>query len=252
MHDRFLLVPETEPIVVYPRIVPLDQLGLQTSSPLAAVPAPASLFEDTSQMVGVRDYRHGDSPRRMHWAAFAQSGRPTVKQFQTSMGRSALLCLDLDPDRYRRDGWEGSERAITVAASLAYHIITREGQPTGLVTQGVQRMQPDGQTHLLPNASPAHLLSMLDRLARIQPARRPDFPQLVQAATARLPWGSSVILITGRPKDDLLSVLLQSRRRGHAVSVLAVQPSASGSQHAPSAGIPIHHVWEDVDLGVLQ
>ncbi|NIN74493.1 MAG: DUF58 domain-containing protein, partial [Xanthomonadales bacterium] len=85
-------VARAEPsyLTVYPRVVPLQKLGLPTRSPLVALPAGAHLFEDPARVMGVRDYQPGDSPRRIHWTATASAGRLLVKQYQPAIARETL------------------------------------------------------------------------------------------------------------------------------------------------------------------
>jgi uncharacterized protein (DUF58 family) len=136
-------------LVVYPRVLSLEQLGLPTRSPLAVLPARSPLFEDPARVMGVREYQRGDSPRRIHWTASAKatSAAPTssagatpmhlmVKRYQPAIARETLICLDLYQQDYgRRQRHTASELAIVVAASLANHIIVREGLPVGLLTE---------------------------------------------------------------------------------------------------------------------
>ena len=122
-------------IIVYPRVVPLQRLDLPTRSPWAVLPARAPLFEDPARVMGVRDYQRGDSPRRIHWTATASAGQLLVKQYQPAIARETLICLDLDREDYgQRQRYTATELAIVVAASLASHIVSREGLPAGLTT----------------------------------------------------------------------------------------------------------------------
>ena len=57
----------TEAFTIYPKIVPLQRLGLPTRSPLIALATTTPLFEDPTHVVGVRNYQPGDSPRQVHW-----------------------------------------------------------------------------------------------------------------------------------------------------------------------------------------
>ena len=140
-------------LIVYPRVVPLEQLGLPTRSPLVALPARSPLFEDPARVMGVREYQRGDSPRRIHWSASAKAtaiaatsapsaGGPggairlMVKRYQPAIARDTLICLDLYQEDYgRRQRYTATELAIVVAASLANHVIVREGLPVGLFAE---------------------------------------------------------------------------------------------------------------------
>ena len=116
-----------EPIVVYPRVVPMARLRLPTRSPLAALATRTPLFEDPARVGGVRDYQRGDSPRRIHWTATASAGRLLVKQYQPTVARETILALDLSSGGYEsRVRLDASELAIVAAASVANHVIMRE------------------------------------------------------------------------------------------------------------------------------
>ena len=92
-------------LIVYPRVVSLERLGLPTRSPLVSLPARSPLFEDPSRVMGVREYQRGDSPRRIHWSASAKatavsgaaadsaygSIRLMVKRYQPAIARDTLI-----------------------------------------------------------------------------------------------------------------------------------------------------------------
>ncbi len=124
---------EPEHIIVYPRVVPIQQLGLPTHSPLAALPDRTPLFEDPARIMGVRDYQRGDSLRRIHWTATASARRLLVKRYQPAIARETLICLNLNQDDYsQRRRYTATELAIVAAASVANHVITHEKLPVGL------------------------------------------------------------------------------------------------------------------------
>jgi hypothetical protein len=58
-----------------------------------------------------------------------------VKRYQPAIARDTLICLDLFQGDYgRRQRHTATELAIVTAASLANHVIVREGLPVGLLT----------------------------------------------------------------------------------------------------------------------
>src|SRR4051812_18135510 len=86
------------PIIVYPRVMPLDELGLPTRSPQVVLLARSYLFEDPNRVVGVRGYQRGDAPRRLHWTATARTGELMVKQYQPAIARETMICLDMEQE----------------------------------------------------------------------------------------------------------------------------------------------------------
>ncbi len=252
-------VAQAEPsyLIVYPRVVPLHKLGLPTRSPLVALPASAHLFEDPVRVMGVRDYQPGDSPRRVHWTATASAGRLLVKQYQPAIARETLICLDMDQNNYERgQRYTATELAIVIAASIASHVVTREDLPVGLTTEARDPMLNDQvQFFLPPRSERAHLMSLLEVLARIQIASEMSFVELLRRASVDLAWGATLTVITGSESEALFDTLVYLRRAGFAVALILVQsgrPSAELRKRADLLNLPIHRVWRELDLEMWQ
>lgn len=254
---RALARLEPDYLTVYPRVVPLHQLGLPTRSPLVALPAPSPLFEDPARVMGVRDYQPGDSPRRIHWTATASTGHLLVKRYQPAIARETLICLDLDQDSYERgQRYTATELAIVVAASLANHIAVREGLPVGLTTEARDPLLNDRARFFLPpRPERAHLMSLLEVLARVQVTSAVPFVELLRRVSVDLSWGATVTIITGRESEAIFDTLVHLRRAGFSVALILVQPgrpSPDLQKRSDLLGVPIHRVWQERDLEVWQ
>jgi uncharacterized protein (DUF58 family) len=247
--DRYeLVVPRPQPFVVYPRILPLERLGLPTRSALVALPDRTPLFEDPSRIMGVREYRPGDSPRRIHWAASARSSQLLVKQYQPAIARETLLCLDLFSNDYPFQGWyDAVEQAIVVAASLASHSIVREGLSAGLATVGRDATSGETERVIVPPGS--HLIPLLEVLARVNATTGEGFAELLREQGGRLRWGSTIVLIAGDVRADMAETMLYLKQRGHAVAAIVVRPDLPEATRSVAAyGVPVYRVWDDRDL----
>lgn len=244
-----------DPLIVYPRLVPLPQLGLPTRSPLAVLPTRTPLFEDPSRIRGVRDYVRGDSPQRIHWTASASAGRLLVKQYQPAIARETLICLDLNAEDYEpRQRYTATELAIVVAASVANHIIVREGLGVGLAAEAIDPLLDDQVCYYLPPRSErAHLMSLLEVLARVQITDAASFADLLRRESVRLAWGATLLVITGRESPELFDTLLYLKRAGFAVALVLVQPGQPSDelqQQVDLLNLPVHRVWREGDLEV--
>ena len=240
-------------IIVYPRVVPLQQLGLPTRSPQVALPARSPLFEDPARVMGVRDYQRGDSPRRIHWTATASAGRLLVKQYQPAIARETLICLDLNREDYgRRRRYTATELAIVVAASIVSHVVVREGLPAGLTTEAWDPLLDERARFFLPPRSECtHLMTLLEVLARVQTASEMSFVDLLRRESLKLSWGATLSVITGRESEVLFDTLVYLRRAGFAVVLILVQParpSAELQKRADLLGVPVRRVWHERDL----
>ena len=256
-------------LTVYPKIVPLTGVALPSHSPLGTLKHTQPIFEDPARVMGKRDYVSGDSLRRVDWKATAASGRLQVKQFEPSIALEALIALDLRDDSYdRRARYDDSELAIVVAASVANYIINQK-QPVGLLTNAKDAsppsfpphsqtpthspvLQPSSGASLPAHKSRPHLMRLLEILACAQTSEdAPALTDLLPNQIAALPWGATLILITGQAGDSLLDSLFHARRAGLNAVVILVGHGKGFSafqQRAARFGFEVYEVAREQDM----
>jgi uncharacterized protein (DUF58 family) len=114
MEASLLVLPRTYPVA------PIALRGARTRQPGGV--AFAGRVGDAEEFMGLRDYRPGDTPRRIHWKAWARTGRPVVKEYHDEFFERQALILDthaaLADERF--------EAAVSVAASLVVAPRARE------------------------------------------------------------------------------------------------------------------------------
>jgi len=248
--QKLRLAPRDD-LLVYPRVVPLLRLGLPTRSPLATLPATAPLFEDSSRIIGTREYQRGDPLRRVHWTATARTGQLVVKQYQSAIARETQICLDLREEGYAaRNRYDAIELAIVVAASLANHLIVCDGLPTGLTT-----LVPEHATILPPRKERTQLIGILETLAEVQMigGESPPLPALLHREQLGLSWGGTAVVITGRGDTALTEALLGLRRGGLALAVILIGAPRHGvdGDWNPPPGVQRYHIDLPSDLEAL-
>jgi uncharacterized protein (DUF58 family) len=249
---------EAEYLIIYPRVVPLERLGLPTQSPLVVLRAQSPLFEDPARIMGVRDYEVGDSPRRIHWTATASAGRLLVKQYEPAIARDTFICLDLGRDAYDpRHHFHATELAIVTAASIANHVVVREGLPVGLASYAWDPLVEEHVRFSLPlHKGRGHLMSLLEVLARVERTKKEGQPfgDLLRQESLRLPWGATLIVISGSEDPALFESLAQLRRSGFSIALILVQApliSTPLQGRAELLNIPLYRVWSEEELEVL-
>ncbi|MCL4506337.1 MAG: DUF58 domain-containing protein [Chloroflexi bacterium] len=245
---------EVEYLTVYPKIIPLTNIGLPSRSPMGTLRHHQPIFEDPSRVRGKRDYAAGDSLRRVDWKATAVAGRMQVKLFEPSIALETAIFLDLDrADYYYRTQNDATELGIVVAASIA-NWITAKKQTVGFVTNGADILSSDGRAPLLPpEKGRGHLMRILDVLARIQTTEHNSFVQLLRRERVHLVWGATVILITGNADQSLFEELFQSRRAGLNVVLILCGHVVEADEirhKAEHFGIPIQQFTSEQDLDV--
>jgi uncharacterized protein (DUF58 family) len=218
-----------QPLIVYPKIVPIARLRLPTHSPQVVLPTPVPLFKDPTRMTGVQPYQTGDNPRHIHWPATATQGRLLVKQFESAIARDSAVFLNLDLADYGRSGQAAVaiELAVVAAASVANHILQRENLPAGLFAAGLDPLTEQAQQFRLPPAKGrGQLMQMLEVLARVEGTPDRRFIPTIRQESVHLSWGTTVTVITGGQSDELLLTLLSLKRAGFQVALVLVQPAA--------------------------
>ncbi len=83
----------------------------------------ASAVGESEEFVSLRDYRPGDSLRRIHWKSWAKTGKPIVKEFQDEFFVRHALILDTFSSIAQSEVFE---EAVSVAASFACTIRTQD------------------------------------------------------------------------------------------------------------------------------
>jgi uncharacterized protein (DUF58 family) len=243
-----------EHLIVYPKIIPFTEVKLPSRSPLGTLRHTQPVFEDPSRVRGKRDYTAGDSLRRVDWKATASTGRLQVKQFEPSIALETAIFLNLNADEYApRTRLDATELAIVIAASLANWIVGKR-QSVGLTVNGVDPIGVEGKAQALPpRKGRAHLTRILDVLARVRSAPTTSFAPLFQSEAARLPWGTTVILILGAIDDALFGEIFRARRSGLNVVLIlcGTIPNLAEMRHrAEHFGIPVQHFMRERDLDV--
>lgn len=210
-------------VLVYPRLLPLDQIGLPARAIFGRQRPPRSLYEDPSRMAGLRDYRPGDPRNRVHWKATARRGELQVKVHEPTTTPQALLVLAMDglanPDSPEAE--QLAELAISVVATLAHDGAGR-GWAVGVFANGAPPVA------LWPAASPEQVSLILEGLARL----RSECPvPLVESLGARrdaMAAGTTVVFVAAGVDAALVGFAADLCRAGHAIAFVPVgaEPTA--------------------------
>ena len=76
--------------------------------------------------IGVREYRHGDDLRRIHWRATAHHGELMVRREEHTWHSQCTILLDSRAGAHRGTGPAASyEWAVSAAASAAVHLLNQ-------------------------------------------------------------------------------------------------------------------------------
>ena len=229
-------------LIVYPRILPLTQLGLPAEYPFGEGQPIRRVVEDPFRLRGAHEYQSGDSMRHIHWKATAHTGHLQTKEYEPGASRYLVIFLNASTARYIYEGVDLPllEFLITVAASVATAAL-EEGSQVGLYVN--EWGMGDLYMYVPLSGRPDQLMSILEVLAHDIFWGHVPLGSLLNLELPRLPYGSTVVVISALVDEDLLSALMDVKATGRRVVLLAVGGDPPSIQ--PDE-VPVYHVrFED-------
>ena len=201
---------ERTEVVVYPEIYDLP--GFPLSGGNVEVGARGSRGQRGDEFASLREYRHGDDRRHIHWKSVARTGELYVKEFALEAPHRCTVALDL-----RREGLRTLESEVEDAVSAAASVLTRlarERLPFRLVCA-----DGGGVTTEFGSGEASYRKAMrLLATARADGSRR--LTEVVLAEKGEL--GESAVLISRTRDEDLPECVRRLRGAGLSVVVVAL------------------------------
>ncbi len=180
-------VQSLRPLTVWPRTFPVGPVPWMEDESLVEGNVARKQVGNNGDMLGVRPYRRGDSPRRIHWGQSARHDRLIVCELQASHRPLIQLVVDTHPASHSGTGPESSlEWAIRIAASFAKGWL-EAGVLVGLVAHNIAVPALAGRTQID---------KLLDALACLPEDRGTPLRELLASSACRLFRGGLQVVIT--------------------------------------------------------
>ncbi len=241
---KFEQIDDRDSLIVYPRVVPLEKLGIPARQPFGDIRIEKHLFQDPVLTSGVRDYTPGDSLKQIHWKSTARRGRLQTKVFEPTTTVDMGVFLDV---RTVKPPFWGSiphllELVIVTAASVSSYALGN-GYRLGLYINQNRWTGRETTIKLTPSQHPEQKLRIMETLAKVHETETMPLAKLVLMEARNLPWGSTIVAITATVTDNLLSALLQIKKAGRRVALIVI----GGSETRISRnGLTVYRVSDDV------
>lgn len=226
-------------ILIYPKPLEVAQFDIAND------PSHTALQLDNNprvggndEYIGVREYRHGDNPRHIHWPTSAKRGDLIVREFQQNSTTHLTIILDLNQQNNTGEGRHSTlEYAIKITASLVKYAIDNQYSFTvfGLGKEPVEisvssRSQ---STNILNNA--------LEALAWINADGDNDYSQAVRQHLAENRRGGTVVLFDSNnspSNSSMIDSLLPELQAQHYYPLIYRFDSNSFASKNPLATRP--------------
>lgn len=218
--QRKRTLPAPTRVLVYPELRRLRRLSLLDRQPAAQLTHPRAGLG--TEIIGVRPFRSGDSPRHIHWRTVARTGQLASKEFADETQPGLTLALDLFAHPYSNSNSKHTpfEYAVKIVASIGDYAL-RRNYPVHLATDSSAWPAPSGAVTRI---------ALLEYLARIQPVGENKLADVLNNRPAQtfvavlLPW----------PDSTVVESLVALRHRGLEVLAVLLDPESFPSG-GPSA-----------------
>ncbi|WP_018131118.1 DUF58 domain-containing protein [Effusibacillus pohliae] len=187
-------------VTVYPKVVPIR--SWHTVNPFNAGMSFSQnrMAEDTTNVLGVRDYVPGDRLSRIHWRATSRTGAIKSKEFELHVTNELMFFLNRNKADYAAGGASVFETAVTATASLIRYGLEKK-YAVGLVSYGWERM-------VLPlSRSQEHFVRIMDHLALVQPDSALPFKETVLQEVNYLPRGCTTVMVSPVLNAEMVSLI---------------------------------------------
>lgn len=245
-------VSSGDSILVYPRIIRVENLGIEAGRPLGEIKGGIRIFQDPSRPAGLREYLKGDPLKIIDWKATARLRKLHVRTFEPSTSITVVLVVAVDTKEPYWESYapEDLERVLIVATSVASHA-TELDYSIGLFTNDMPI--PVNQPMIVPPGNgPDQLGRILEELATVREYAFGPMSEKLGENVRHFPIGSTIAIVTAFISPNFVNSIVELRRRGHKIVVLYV-----GKERCPDLedGIVVHnlrdHLIELEESGVF-
>jgi len=176
-------------VTVYPRVVPIRGWAGVQPEELGLHEATRRRSDESTTVLGVRDYVPGDRLSRIHWRATARRGTLLAKEFEMYVSSELVFVPDLSQETYRGLDGHVFELVMTTVASLIKFAYERRRKFGMLLVGGAPRRLAAGMDEAL-------FLHCMEELAMASPDAPQRFPEILQRAAQEAPMGSMLVVVS--------------------------------------------------------
>jgi uncharacterized protein (DUF58 family) len=235
------MLNEEDEVLIIPKRYRLPNLDLGGRSEMKVGGETASTVRgEGGEFMGLREYRAGDSLRKIHWKAWARTGQPIVKEFEEMRFPRYGLVLDTS---LKESGPELLEEAISVAASF----VSTMDRESCLLDLMFVREEPEVFT---AGRGVARADRLMEVLARVEGSDEGSYESLRELVLRHAAEMTACVLVFSGWSEERADFLNRLRSSGLEVCVFVI---GAGEEPDEEALADVHWLrWEHVREDLLK
>lgn len=211
-------------LLVYPRILELQELPLPNHSWLGELAVRRWIVEDPFLTAGIREYRPGDPLGNINWKATARTGELQVHKRDYTADHRLMICLNLETSDSM---WktvvepERIELGIQYAATVAEHAL-RSGLAAGFACNARLADGPREPIRMEPDASSDQFTLLLETLARMVLDKTASMIRLLELELEAGTTDTDYLIISCHRGEKLAETAELLRQKGNGVEWMEI------------------------------
>lgn len=193
-------------VLVYPRVVPVRGWASNSPEELGLRQPTRRRTNESTNVIGVRDYVPGDRLSRIHWPASARKGMLQAKEFELHVSSEILFVPDLSASSFKSTVSAAFELEMSIVASLLKQ--TYEMRRMFAATFHGSRL-----TQFSAGADEALFLRCMDELAVAVPDGHTEFPKSLVRIAQEASTGTTLVVVSPRLDREAAVAAEMVRRR---------------------------------------
>jgi uncharacterized protein (DUF58 family) len=242
---KTLELEQTDQLLVYPRIMTMEELGIPSRHPFGDLRIKRHLFEDPVQVMTTREYVPGDPLKHIHWKSSARLQRLQTRLFEHTTTTDLAIFLD---SRTTSDSYYWSllnpdflETAVLAATGISAYAIQNDYK-VGLYANEYY-WYSDRPIRLPPSNHPDQLKNILEALAQVRGVPYAPIERCLSLEARNLAWESNIVVVTTILSGELEASLSQFKRMGRQLTLILV---GTEGRESKIPGITTYRVSEEV------
>ncbi|MBN2259443.1 MAG: DUF58 domain-containing protein [Clostridiales bacterium] len=214
-------------LIVYPRLVPIEKIGLMPLKPSGKWHVKRWIFPDVLDVSGSRDYTYSEPFSDIDWISTAKMNKLQVKKYDYNAKRSAVIFIDI---RTHENDWQFHDRdmvetEIEIGASLVDYFYNEKIE-FGIATNS-KLMGGTDKELLNPKTGLKHKMNALEMMAGMSYYKRQSFSQFMNYNGKKLNKEDVIVYITAYLDDEIKKHLNYLDGKGFRCKIIIVRPQQS-------------------------
>ena len=210
-------VEDMTDIIVFPKIIHLDKFHVISNYNTESNISKKNIFEDMSTVSNVREYRMGDSLKKIHWKLTSKMQDFMIKDYNNTSDINCVLLMDAEAMPYtHKDSVVIEDKVIECAVSVIHYFLSKWIK--------VKLLYCSDKINELEMDSPAEFKQVYSLLAGLNFSGKTGIDKMVELYSVMNITQTSIIVLTSNISYDLYDVVYKTKKNGQDISIIYVSP----------------------------